>query len=150
MWYLNLWQPSCNTRFKWKRKSSWVNRLTLELLTSWLINWNQSSPLFMIIFWLIFCYLQPKDSQTRNFRTFSWVLVAHTCNPSCSGGRDQENCSSKPARTNSSWDPILKKKKSQKRAGGVAWGIGPEFKPQHYTHTHTQRNFRTFFYFKVS
>jgi hypothetical protein len=24
------------------------------------------------------------------------------------------------------------KKKSQKRAGGVAWGVGPEFKPQHY------------------
>jgi hypothetical protein len=35
----------------------------------------------------------------------------------------------------------LKKKKfpSQKRTGGVAQGVGPEFKPQNHTHTHTQR-----------
>jgi hypothetical protein len=32
---------------------------------------------------------------------------------------------------NSSRDPISKKKKSQKRAGGVAQGVGPEFKPQY-------------------
>jgi hypothetical protein len=32
----------------------------------------------------------------------SWVLVAPTCNPSYSGGRDQEDHSSKPARANSS------------------------------------------------
>jgi hypothetical protein len=36
------------------------------------------------------------------------VLVAYTCNPSYSGGRDQEDHSSKPAWTNSSQDPILK------------------------------------------
>jgi hypothetical protein len=30
---------------------------------------------------------------------------------------------------NSSRDVILKKKKSQKRVGGVAQGVGPEFKP---------------------
>jgi NADPH-dependent ferric siderophore reductase len=35
--------------------------------------------------------------------------VAHACNPSHSGGGDQEDCSSKPARANSSQDPILKK-----------------------------------------
>jgi hypothetical protein len=34
--------------------------------------------------------------------------VAHACNPSCSGGRDQEDCGSKPARANTSWDPISK------------------------------------------
>jgi hypothetical protein len=34
--------------------------------------------------------------------------VAQTCNPSYSGGRDQEDCGSKPARANSLWDPILK------------------------------------------
>jgi hypothetical protein len=28
---------------------------------------------------------------------FSWVLIAHTCNPSYSGGRDQEDCGSTPA-----------------------------------------------------
>jgi hypothetical protein len=39
----------------------------------------------------------------------SQVLVAHTCNPRYSGGRDQEDCSSKPTQANSSRDPILKK-----------------------------------------
>jgi hypothetical protein len=56
--------------------------------------------------------------------------VAHTCNPSYSGGRDQD-CDSKPAQANSSQDPILKND-SQKRAGGVAQGEGPEFKPQYW------------------
>jgi hypothetical protein len=40
-------------------------------------------------------------------------------NPSYSGGRDQEDCGSKPAWENSLQDPISKKKKSQKRA--VDW-----------------------------
>jgi hypothetical protein len=58
--------------------------------------------------------------------------VAHSCNPSYSGGRDQEDGSSKPAQTNSLQDPILKKKKkSQKTVGGLAQGVGPEFKPQY-------------------
>jgi hypothetical protein len=57
------------------------------------------------------------------------ALVAHTCNPSYSGGRDQEELSSKPAWINSSRDPILKNLFT-KRAGEVAEGIGPEFKPQ--------------------
>jgi hypothetical protein len=57
--------------------------------------------------------------------------VAHTCNPSYSGGRDQEDHSSKPAQANSSRDPISKKP-SQRRAGGVVLGIDPEFKPQYY------------------
>jgi hypothetical protein len=57
-----------------------------------------------------------------------WPLVAHTCNPSYSGGRDQEDRSSKPAQANSSRDPILKKT-SQNRVGGVAQGVGSEFKP---------------------
>jgi hypothetical protein len=57
-----------------------------------------------------------------------------TCNPSYSGGRDQEDHSSKPAQANSSRDPISKNP-SQKRAGG-------EFKPippKPHTHTHTHR-----------
>jgi hypothetical protein len=39
----------------------------------------------------------------------------------------------KPAPANSSRDPISKKKKKnhKKRAGGVAQGVDPEFKPQH-------------------
>jgi hypothetical protein len=56
--------------------------------------------------------------------------VAHACNPSYSGGRDQEKRSSKPAQANSSWDPYLQKNPSQKRAGGFAQGESPEFKPQ--------------------
>jgi hypothetical protein len=39
----------------------------------------------------------------------SWVPVAHTCNPSCSGGRDPEDHGSKPAWGNNSQDPISKK-----------------------------------------
>jgi hypothetical protein len=38
----------------------------------------------------------------------SWELVAHTHNPSYSGGRDQEDHGSKPAWANSFWDCILK------------------------------------------
>jgi hypothetical protein len=37
-----------------------------------------------------------------------WVLVAHTCNPSYSGGRNQEDHGLKPAQANSSRDPISK------------------------------------------
>jgi hypothetical protein len=35
--------------------------------------------------------------------------VAHAYNPSYSGGRDQEDCSSKPARADSSARPYLEK-----------------------------------------
>jgi hypothetical protein len=56
--------------------------------------------------------------------------VAHTCNPSYSGGRDQEDNGFKPAQTNSSQDPISKISNT-KRAGGVAQGVGPQFKPQY-------------------
>jgi hypothetical protein len=40
---------------------------------------------------------------------WSQVPVAHPCNSSYSGGRDQEDHSSKPAQANSSRDPISKK-----------------------------------------
>jgi hypothetical protein len=55
-------------------------------------------------------------------------LVAHDCNPSSSGDRDQEDPGSKPAWANISQDPIFKNS-SQKRAGGVVQGVSPEFKP---------------------
>jgi hypothetical protein len=57
--------------------------------------------------------------------------VAHAYNPSYSGGRDQENHSSKPAQANSSQDPILKIPNT-KMAGGVAQSVGSEFKPQYH------------------
>jgi hypothetical protein len=47
-------------------------------------------------------------------------------NPSYSGSRDQEDHSSKPAWAKSSQDP-LSKNPSQKRDGGVAQGVGPEY-----------------------
>jgi hypothetical protein len=53
--------------------------------------------------------------------------MAHTCNPT----RDQEDHDLKPARANSSRDPISKQTHERKRAGGVAQGVGPEFKPQY-------------------
>jgi hypothetical protein len=56
------------------------------------------------------------------------VLVAHTCNPSYTGGRDQEDLCLKPAWADSLWDPISKIPNA-KRAGGVTQGTGPEFKP---------------------
>jgi hypothetical protein len=54
--------------------------------------------------------------------------VTHTCNSSYSRGRDQEDCGSKPAWQIVPRDPIWKNP-SLKRTGGVAQGIGPEFKP---------------------
>jgi hypothetical protein len=58
-------------------------------------------------------------------------MVAHSCNPIYSGGRDQEDRVSKPAQANSLWDPI-QKIPITKRTGGAAQGEGAEFKPQHW------------------
>jgi hypothetical protein len=44
----------------------------------------------------------------------SQVPVVHAYNPSYSGGRNQEDCSSKPG-----------------QASGVTQGVGPELKPQY-------------------
>jgi hypothetical protein len=59
------------------------------------------------------------------------MLVAHACNPSYSGDKDQEDCGSKAAQGNSSQDPILIKTYHKSRVGGVAKDEGPEFKPQY-------------------
>jgi hypothetical protein len=59
-------------------------------------------------------------------------LVTHTCNPSCLGGTDQEDCSLKPAQANSLLDPISKNLITKNWAGGVAQGEGPEFKPPYH------------------
>jgi hypothetical protein len=54
-------------------------------------------------------------------RARSW---AHTCNPSCSGGRDEKDCGSKPAQANSSQDPISKTPFThKKRAGRMTQGV---------------------------
>jgi hypothetical protein len=57
--------------------------------------------------------------------------VAHAYYPSYSGSRDQEDSGLKPAQGNSLQDPISKNP-SKNRAGGVAQGEGPEFKPQNW------------------
>jgi hypothetical protein len=53
--------------------------------------------------------------------------VAHACNPSYAGGRDQEDRSSESAQANSLRDRI-----SKNRAGGVAERVGPELKTQYH------------------
>jgi hypothetical protein len=67
------------------------------------------------------------------------VLVAHTCNPSHSGGRGQEGLSSKPAQANSSQDPISKNPTQKKRAGGVAQDVDLEFKCQYHKKRERER-----------
>jgi hypothetical protein len=56
--------------------------------------------------------------------------VAHTCNPSYSGGRGQKYCSSKPPWANSLRN-LISKTPFTERTGGVTPGVGPEFKPQY-------------------
>jgi hypothetical protein len=57
--------------------------------------------------------------------------VAHTCSLSYSGGRDQEDYSSKPAQENTLQDPNPKKPKT-KKGWWSGQGVGPEFKSQNH------------------
>jgi hypothetical protein len=59
------------------------------------------------------------------------VLVAHACNPSYSGSRDQDG-SSKPTLGKQFEKPHLEKIHHKNRAGGVSQGVGPEFKPWYH------------------
>jgi hypothetical protein len=58
------------------------------------------------------------------------MLVAHSCYPNYSGVRDEEDHGSGPAGKIVCQIPSWKNP-SQKSAGGVAQGEGPEFKPQY-------------------
>jgi hypothetical protein len=64
----------------------------------------------------------------------SWVLVAHTCNPSYSGGRDQEDRSLKPAPSKQLVTPYLDKTRHKK--GLVEWlqGVGAQKKKKKKIH----------------
>jgi hypothetical protein len=53
----------------------------------------------------------------------------HACNPTCSGGRDQEDHGSKPAPANSLRDPNSKKPFTKKEWWSHA-SLGPKLKPQ--------------------
>jgi hypothetical protein len=55
-----------------------------------------------------------------SLRLSIWVLVAHTCNPSYSGGRDQEDCGSRLAQAESESLSQKYTIHTQKRAGEVA------------------------------
>jgi hypothetical protein len=57
--------------------------------------------------------------------------VTHICNPSYSGGRDQEDHSSKPTQASSSSRSYLEETHHKKRAG-VAQDVDPEFKSQYH------------------
>jgi hypothetical protein len=59
----------------------------------------------------------------------SRVLVAHSCNLSYSGSRNQEDCGLRPVQAEFI-RPYLQKAHYKKRAGRVAQGVGPEFKFQ--------------------
>jgi hypothetical protein len=61
----------------------------------------------------------------------SQAPVAHACNPSYSGDRNQEDHGSKPAQANSSQEPYLEKPFTKIGLGGVAQGEGLEFKHQY-------------------
>jgi hypothetical protein len=61
----------------------------------------------------------PILSKTLTGARCQWLTP---CNPSYSGGRNQENHSSKSTWANSSWDLILKNP-TQKRVGGVAQAV---------------------------
>jgi hypothetical protein len=71
--------------------------------------YNKEFPLVYIIGWL---------------HLLNIFKAGTACNPSYSGGRDQEKVTvqSQPGQ-NSSWDPILKKTHHKKRAGGLAQAV---------------------------
>jgi hypothetical protein len=58
--------------------------------------------------------------------------VAHTCNPSYSGGREIRRIVVRSQPGQIVRDSLSQKKNpSQKKAGGVAQDVGPEYKPQY-------------------
>jgi hypothetical protein len=67
---------------------------------------------------------QPKLYRELVKNQNSWALLAHACNPSYSGGRDQEDQGSKPAWANSLGDPILKKTITKK-----GWWSASRYRP---------------------
>jgi hypothetical protein len=66
-------------------------------------------------------FLEKRENMRKNLQR---APVAHICNPSYSGGRDQEDCGSKPAQGNSSGDPISKIANTKK-----GWWSGSRCRP---------------------
>jgi hypothetical protein len=65
--------------------------------------------------------------------------VVHTCNPSYSGGRDQEDRGSKPA--GQTVQKILPRKNP---SGGVVQYVVPEFKPQYHKKKKKYQKYQSF------
>jgi hypothetical protein len=61
----------------------------------------------------------PSKKKKKKNPKSNQALVAHTCNPSCSGGRDQDDQGLEASPANSSRDSILKKLFTKK--GLVKW-----------------------------
>jgi hypothetical protein len=100
----------------------------MYLILEYLVTVMKASKKTFIFFQQIF---QNTKLHSIKLRVIAWhSLVAHACNRSYSGDINQEDWDSKPAQANSLWDSISKIP-SQKRAGRVAQGEGPEFKPQY-------------------
>jgi hypothetical protein len=92
------------------------------------------SPLHQLTCWLLLaeCYLKIP----LLYMVLGWVLVTHAYNPSCSGGKDQEDHGSKSqSGHNSSQDPILKKFFTKK-----GWWSGSRCRPWVQTPVPKQRN----------
>jgi hypothetical protein len=70
------------------------------------------------------------DKQTRDNNNSTWV-VAHTCNSATQETEIRKMVvQASPDKRVCKTLYQKKKKKTQKRAGGVAQGVGPKFKPQ--------------------
>jgi hypothetical protein len=67
---------------------------------------------------LILEYVHSHGADTFKMCILSRALVAHSCNPSYSGGRDQEDRGSKSAGENSARDSI---KKTHHKKGLLEW-----------------------------
>jgi hypothetical protein len=96
--------------------------LLFEPFQDWLSYHLSTKPCWLHLYLLIFAFSELWWLETR---CSSWALLAYTCNPSYSGGRDQEDCDSKPALANSSQDPISKKKTIIKKG----WWGGSRCRP---------------------
>jgi endogenous inhibitor of DNA gyrase (YacG/DUF329 family) len=87
---------------------------TEPVLSAFEIKQNMLEFIFKLFPCIILSYINPNScfymnkTSNKNQET-SPALVAHVCNPSYSGGRDQENHGSKPAQANSSVRPYCKK-----------------------------------------
>jgi hypothetical protein len=85
------------------------------------------SPSFPPFFRSILALVRQQPS--KDTETLRCQPLLSACNPSYSGGRDQEDHGSKPAQENSSWDPISKKPNTKN-----GWWSGSRCRPWVQTH----------------